>query len=153
RNAREAQHRAEEARLALRKAQEAKSEADLAKVDADNARQKAEERRVEAEQQREFTDHLLYASEMRLAQRAFENGEVGAANEILAQQLPKNDKADLRGIEWQYLDHGATKVITEATPVKAIAFSPDNHTLASGGNGFLNLRDIQSGKERRLPLT
>ncbi len=96
----------------------------------------AKERAVASEHQ---TQQLLYASDIRLASRAWRDGDAVQAVELLDHCIPADSDLDLRGFEWHYLRNLAvTKHITLASEGGAVYFaccSPDGKWLATAGAG------------------
>jgi hypothetical protein len=125
------------------------------------ARQRAEEARgrevVEhqlAESQRDAAQDRLYVSNMRLAQAAWETGDVERARELLEQHRPAEGQRDLRGWEWYYLQglcHGTLPTFTEPVgQVNSVAWSPDERYLAIQENfsGTVTVWDVTIGQTR-----
>src|SRR5207244_780143 len=72
----------------------------------------------------------LYASDMFLAARALEQGNLALARRTLAAHIPKQGEQDLRGFEWRHywrLAQGQQeRVLGEfSNAVNCVAFSPD----------------------------
>lgn len=80
----------------------------------------------------------VYASDMILARRALDDGNIGKARLTLARQLPKEGQPDNRGFEWYALQnlcrgndlHAFTAF---SAAVISTAWSPDGLLLAAGG--------------------
>jgi len=79
-------------------------------IEAEEQRRVAERQRAEAQTQRDRTvrqeqsnRRLLYAAHMNLAQRAWEEADVGRVEELLKSHRPQSGDEDLRGFEWYYL--------------------------------------------------
>lgn len=93
---------------------------------------------------------LLYASDMNLAQRAFESGNVGLGRGLLESYLAANlaGQEDPRGFEWYYLwrlYHGQLAAFNETDD---IAFSRDGAVFATATAGELKIWDAASLREK-----
>ena len=84
--------------------------------------------------------HTLYAAQIHLAHRAWEDAQIERAEEILADHpfTPGgSDEPDLRGWEWHYLRglcRGQELTLkAPETGLVNVAFSPDGHRLAAAG--------------------
>jgi WD40 repeat protein/serine/threonine protein kinase/class 3 adenylate cyclase len=80
----------------------------------------------------------LYVADMRVAQRAVQESNLGLASDLVRKYIPKPNEEDLRGWEWRYLwklyhgdeifsNAGDTSIVTSAS------FSPDGKFLATAG--------------------
>ena len=93
----------------------------------------------------------FYASDMALAIRAVEEGNLTVARRILQSQIPAEGAEDYRGFEWHWLQRSAAedtaKILSGNTgAVHAVAFSPDGKLLAGGGrDGFVRLWTFPEG--------
>ena len=97
----------------------------------------------------------LYTSDMLLASRAIEEGNVALAQRTLQGHRPKPGEADLRGWEWRYLwrkSHGEQFQVLGGftSSVPCVAFSPDGRWLAAGGG---RLMQVWNATNRQLVAT
>jgi WD40 repeat protein/serine/threonine protein kinase len=126
----------------------------------DDAQKQRDEARALAEKLQTALDQLrrrTYTAQMNLAQRAWDEGNIGWVLELLEQHRPKPVESDLRHFEWHYLyklchsDLLTLKGHTER--VVSVTYSPDGKRLASysvtrlSGPGMLKVWDSQTGKE------
>jgi WD40 repeat protein len=158
--ARRAEMRAQVEAVRARVAQdEAHRERDLALA----ARKEADARRAEAEVARQSLQRSLYASDMQLAEEAWESGDIPRMRDLLERHRPRRDAQDLRGFEWHYLRGLGTtvNVATLADDATLGQLSPDGAHYAYVGRlvapqgpdaGLkigLQLLDIASGRPAR----
>jgi WD40 repeat protein/serine/threonine protein kinase len=130
-----------------REAENALRSAETSAAIANEQRSLAERRELEAEESR-------YASDMRLAQQAVSDGNLGRAVSLLERYIPKPGKADLRGFEWRYLcwacqGGSQTTYRGHTDQVNSVTFSPDGRTLATASaDTTVHLLDVASRQER-----
>jgi eukaryotic-like serine/threonine-protein kinase len=131
-------------------------------------RQTADRERAEATRQRQVALRQLYVSQLSLAQRAWDENNVGRVTELLNSQMPEHTGGvDLRGWEWRYLwrlSHSELRRLTFPNDAAALslAFSPDGQFLVSGlddgtlktysADGTREIRSIKAHTERIFRL-
>jgi len=139
-----------------RKAERERDRAMRAQLLAESNEEKALKARAEADRRREELRRALYASDMQFARVAWERGELGRLDLLLARQRPGAEESDLRGFEWHWLSRLAAGELWKADGYDpgGIAFSADGATVAmTGRGGVLRLLDAATGAERRsVPL-
>jgi WD40 repeat protein len=91
------------ARQAERIARVERDRAVVAERVAETSRRETEAKRHEAELARQSLRRSLYASDIQLAQAAWNNGSSDGMNDVLERQRPGPGDDDLRGFEWHYL--------------------------------------------------
>jgi serine/threonine protein kinase/WD40 repeat protein len=82
----------------------ARRQADANSEAAGEARREAVAKREEAESARQSLRRALYASDMQLAQSAWDSGNAPHVLDLLRGQRPAPGEDDLRGLEWHYWD-------------------------------------------------
>jgi WD40 repeat protein/serine/threonine protein kinase len=134
---------------------EAARQRDVAQKNEQAAQQERDEVRKANQALQAAKDELrrtLYASNMNLAQHAWEAGNVERARELLEQLRPKVGETDLRHFEWRYLHrqcHSNLLTLQGHTGnIHSVAYSPDGKRLASGsGDTTVKVWDAQTGQE------
>jgi serine/threonine protein kinase len=114
------------------RAKEARKQESVARARAEGAEEVAKEQRKLAEEKAEDYRRALYASHMGLANAEYQGGNIGRVRELL-ESCPN----DLRGWEWNHLQHICDQSIKTLRGHQVwlgqIAVSPAGDRLASGG--------------------
>ena len=104
------------------------------------------------------TRELLYASDMIVAERAWNIHDLAEASRLLDRHVPGEGQSDLRGFEW-YLMHRRRwapqqTVLKSVGSVHCVCHSPDGRTIAAAGeHGTIFLIDAATGEARgTLPV-
>ena len=126
---------------ANKKVEEALANAKKIQIEKDRADAKADEARQN-----------LYAAHMNLAQRNWENTQVGLVLDSLEKARPQPGETDFRGFEWYYWDrlcHSSVLDLKGHTDlVTSVAYGPDGKRLASASvDGTVKVWDATSGQE------
>jgi WD40 repeat protein len=121
-------------------------------VRATRAEAEAEANAERARAEKRNSDRRLYISDMRLAQPAWDNNQIGRVLELLDGQRPeRTDGVDLRGFEWYYWWRRCNSDLPlrgHAGQVTSVGFSPDGRRLASGSQDkTVKVWDVQTGHE------
>jgi WD40 repeat protein/tRNA A-37 threonylcarbamoyl transferase component Bud32 len=98
-----------------------------------------------------LSDRRLYNAEMNMAQRNWQNAQIGLLLTRLQAQVPKHaTDPDFRGFEWYYLQRLCQLDLRTFNGgrgrVQSVAFSPDGTRLASAGDE-LKIWDLTNGQE------
>ncbi|MEO8428073.1 MAG: protein kinase [Verrucomicrobiota bacterium] len=115
----------------------------------------AKQQRQLAEENRQLFDQNLYDSDMRVAQIAWDQGDLGLTLSLLEAHQPRSDEKDRRSFEWFYfwnLCQGDQRMTLKnhSQAVNCVAFSPDAKLLATGSVGNpVQVWDTATGKRLR----
>ncbi len=106
----------------------------------------------QSERNRMLADARLYAADMKLAQQAWEEGNLVRAQSLLRAHLPQAGQEDLRGFEWRYLwklcqDESQYSFTNFTHEVRCAVFSPDYSVLAVGSGKTITFLDVASRRE------
>jgi WD40 repeat protein len=103
--------------------------------------------RQQAASERDHAEQLLYVSDMNLAQRAFDSGNIGLGRELLESHRPKSGERDLRGFEWYYLWRLYNGHIASFESTDDLAFSRDGSRFAIVTGGLIKIFETASRRE------
>jgi hypothetical protein len=103
--------------------------------------------RQQAASDRDRAQQLLYASDMNLAQRAFESGNVGLGRDLLEFHRPKSGEQDLRGFEWYYLWRLYNGQLASFESTDDLAFSRAGSHFATVAGDAVKIWDTASRRE------
>ncbi|MGL4549647.1 MAG: protein kinase domain-containing protein, partial [Gemmataceae bacterium] len=122
-----------------------------AEREAHRQRAAAEAAKAEADDQRDEVRLTAYAAGMGLAQRAWDEGNIVRARELLEDVPREAGGRNLRGFEWDYLSRlcsSELRTLRHAKPVRCVAFRPAGRHVASGDEaGTVKVWDGDTGKE------
>src|SRR6185295_13248587 len=141
----------DEATKQQRIAKEATSEATKQQLLARQATLEAQRQQAIAEQQLQRSRNLLYDSDINLAQRVQERGDMKRLSEFLNNHVPNKTEGDLRGFEWFYywrLANYRPEILGPVDSVGPIEISADGKVLAAGGDlGQLKIWQLDGPRE------
>ena len=141
------------ATAALQDEQIAVRQATEAEQEACRQRDLAQAERQEAETARQSLRRSLYASDIQLAEEAWESGNFFRMRELLDGQKPRAGEDDLRGFEWHYLRRlgSAVRMTMLAYGTHWGKLSPDGtHYVGIGKNVAPKATEVNSEVELRL---
>jgi WD40 repeat protein len=107
------------------------------------------------EREQEAKNRLLYAAHVNLAYRLWQEAQLGRAVELLQRHQPAAGAQDLRGWEWNYVDHlchaGFRELPGAASDgLNSVAFSADGRLVGACGNvGEVTVWEAGSGTVRQ----
>jgi hypothetical protein len=126
--------------------------AEEARLKAMDAQQRETELRRIAETERDSSQRLLYDANMNLANRAWDEANVGRVVDLLDLHRPQSGQSDLRNFEWYYLDRLCHRDLLtlrgHTAGVLSVGFSPDGKRLASASvDQTVKVWDATTGQE------
>jgi eukaryotic-like serine/threonine-protein kinase len=118
-------------------------------------RSQAQENAREAERQRRLAQVQAYAADMKVADTALRENNLGQAVTALRRHIPtKAGEEDLRGIEWRYLWQKCqvqqSDVFRHKAEVTGAELTRDGRWLATVSGGAFWVWDTRGGEEPRL---
>jgi WD40 repeat protein/tRNA A-37 threonylcarbamoyl transferase component Bud32 len=96
------------------------------------------------------TQQLLYVSNMRLAAKAWNDGDVPGMRELLNRNIPQAEQPDRRGLEWRFLwnqaDLPSETLAALPSDLYHLQLSPDRRQLAAAGkDAVVRLFNLATG--------
>ncbi len=116
--------------------------------------QQASEMRDRAERSKLRARQLAYASDIRLAEKCWREGDSANVRDILARYAPGTGQSDIRGIEWYCLERAiepkADTIAQHGAPLYCLRLSPDHTSFATAGqDGIIRVHDRVTGVVKR----
>jgi WD40 repeat protein len=138
---------------ARKRAQVELAERERARFEKDRADREATiavESQARERQARDLAQRQLYAADIQLAQRAWQEANTGRAVGLLDEaKSQRPDGGDLRGFEWHYLwhlCHADLLTLRHGDFASRVACSPDGTRLASAGSQAVVVWDAATGR-------
>ena len=146
----EARKANEQTRIAKGAEKKAKEQEGLARLAEKNVREqegRTRQQKERAEEQLDRAEHLLYASQIQAAQRAWEAG-----NRAMAWDYLESTRWDFRDVEYRYLftlfNHNHVTLKGDTDFVSSVAYSPDGKRIVSGSRDkTVKVWDALTGKD------
>jgi len=94
----------------------------------------------------------LYAAQMNLAARDWQDSSIEHMRQLLARNTPGSGQSDLRGFEWYLLwalAHPERKTLSVAGNFQYVAFSPDFKKFAASDEADIKLYDMATNTQLR----
>ena len=139
--------------------QQQKKEVEAQRSAAEQARDEIAQQKREVERQkslveieRDRTRRIQYASDLNMADRAWQESQVGRMFGILDRNVPQDGEPDLRGFEWYYLwlqGNWHESYFRGTYGARSMALARDAQLAATSGWGeVIDLWDLATGQKR-----
>lgn len=107
-----------------------------------------------AEQSELHAQRLRYASDIRLAEKFWREGDFKSVHAILTRYKAKPGELDHRGMEWYFLERAVRKtaetIADHGSPLYCIRFAPDHESFATAGeDAIIRFHDGATGELRQ----
>ena len=121
-------------------------------------RQIAEKAQLRAEQSEAEMQNLVYASNIKLANQAWKDGDLPQFLELLNRCEPEPGEKDLRGFEWYYLKQRLARnrvsLASELEAIYQVDYTSDGRRLvAVGADALIRFFDLQTFREEFVVST